>query len=277
MRRPRVVILTGSELRHTYFRVRLAQHEDIEVALTCCEGLEKSLTTLVEKRVDNTLQRLHLDNRRQSERDFFELYVDACRDDSHPVFLPKGAINEAKHVDAIIDTAPDLVIAYGCSIIHAPLLDVFEGRFLNVHLGLSPYYRGSGTNFWPLVNGQPELVGATFMHIDAGIDTGDVIHQMRARVVWGDTPAQIGNRLIREMTDVYGELIRKFDRLVPMEQIPVPDDEHYYRRRDLTEESVAELYRSFRGGLVDKYLENCELRCSRVPIIENPSVGSRIP
>src|SRR5690606_10372264 len=102
------------------------------------------------------------------------------------------------------------------SLIREPLLSAFQGRFLNVHLGLSPYYRGSGTNFWPLVNGEPEFVGATFMHIDAGVDTGEVIHQIRARIFPGDTPHQIGNRLIADMARVYAALIRDFDRLERM-------------------------------------------------------------
>jgi len=48
-------------------------------------------------------------------------------------------------------------------------------------LGLSPYYLGSGTNYWPLVNEKPEFVVATFMHIDTDIDTEEIIHQIRAK------------------------------------------------------------------------------------------------
>ena len=102
---------------------------------------------------------------------------------------------------------------YGCSIIQEPLLSVFDGRFVNVHLGLSPYYRGSGTNFWPLVNKEPEFVGATFMHIDSGIDTGEIIHQIRADYFWGDTPSSIGNRLILKMSATLKDLILNFDNL----------------------------------------------------------------
>ena len=54
---------------------------------------------------------------------------------------------------------------------------MFSRKFLNVHLGLSPYYRGSGTNVWPLINTEPDMVGATLC-IDAGIDNGEIIHQI---------------------------------------------------------------------------------------------------
>ena len=42
------------------------------------------------------------------------------------------------------------------------------------------------------------MVGATFMYIDAGIDTGEIIHQIRADIVIGDSPHSIGNRLIKK-------------------------------------------------------------------------------
>ena len=62
---------------------------------------------------------------------------------------------------------------------------------------MSPYYRGSGTNFWPFVNNELQFIGATFMHIDEGVDTGEIIHQIRANIFHDDNIHQIGNRLIR--------------------------------------------------------------------------------
>jgi methionyl-tRNA formyltransferase len=165
------------------------------------------------------------------------------------------------------------VIAYGCSIIKEPLLSAFEGRFLNIHLGLSPYYRGSGTNYWPLVNNEPEYVGATFMFIDSGIDTGEVIHQIRANLVWGDMPAQIGNRLIVDMTRTCHSIVEKFDNLQRVPQVKQTDaKERIYRNRDYTEESVLTLYDNFRKGLVERYIAEETIRCNNAPIVENPSI-----
>lgn len=268
----RIVILTGSELRHRFVRKALALSPGIEVARTYCEGLQNSLVDMVGKRDDSALQRAHLEARARSEEDFFGAFDAFAPDRSNPVAIDRGRINDPEHAEAVIGLKPDLLVAYGCSIIRAPLLEAFQGRFLNVHLGLSPYYRGSGTNFWPLVNGEPEFVGATFMHIDAGVDTGEIIHQMRARIFPGDTPHQIGNRLIADMARVYAAVIRSFDRLGRMPQIPVPQTERVYRKRDLTEEATAALYRAFADGLVDRYLAEREARCAAAPIVENPAV-----
>jgi hypothetical protein len=284
----RIVLLTGSELRHAFFRKAMALMPGILVLRSCCEGTEKSLRNLVEaragaragveKRADQAggtadLELAHLAARERSEEDFFGPFVELAPDRSHPVHLPKGAINEAEHTAAITELRPDLLLAYGCSIIREPLLSAFAGRFLNAHLGLSPYYRGSGTNFWPLVNGEPEYVGATFMFIDAGVDTGEVIHQLRARVFPGDTPHSIGNRLIADMTPVYAEIARRFAELVPLPPLPAPAQARVYRKQHFTADATRTLYERFAGGLVERYLADREQRWAEAPILENPALG----
>ena len=272
----RIVIFTGSELRHMFFRKYTALAQGIEVVNSYCEGQEKSLRTLVEKdEAPRDFRLKHVSAREQSEKDFFGLFVETAADYSNPIGLPKGEINNSRYTDAILVSKPDLVVAYGCSIIREPLLSAFAGRFLNVHLGLSPYYRGSGTNYWPLVNRQPEYVGATFMYIDAGIDTGEVIHQIRAKISWGDGPSQIGNRLIVEMSRVYQSLILRFESLARMSPLPKPPDAKVYKRKDYTTESVATLYGNFQKGLIENYLKEEDERCAKVPILTNPALEMR--
>ena len=270
----RIAILTGSELRHTFFRKAVALAPGIEVACAYCEGLERSLESVVAATSDESQRRqAHVSARAQSEEDFFAAFVACAPDRSQPVHLPKGAINEPRRCAELQERNVELLAAYGCSLLREPLLSAFRQRMLNVHLGLSPYYRGSGTNFWALVNGEPEYVGATFMWLDAGIDTGEIVHQIRARVFPGDTPHQIGNRLIADMTLEYIELIRAVDDLRPMPQPPAPgDSSRLYLRKQFSEEATARLYEAFAGGLVERYLREQDERTVRVPLVVNPAV-----
>jgi phosphoribosylglycinamide formyltransferase 1 len=271
-----VVFLTGSELRHSFVRKAIAISHGVCVTASYCEGAEKSIRRIVEADAPaaDSLRMRHLAARDRSEQDFFSAFVALAPDRSAPTFIAKGEINEPKHAEEISALHPDLLACYGSSLIRGPLLSRFEGRFVNIHLGLSPYYRGSGTNFWPLVRGEPEFVGATFMHIDAGIDTGKVIHQIRARIFPGDTAHQIGNRLIADMALVYADIIRKFSILPDMPQLEEPPDVRVYRQKDFTEESSRMLAQRFDDGLVDRYLADAERRTLRVPIVENPAVSS---
>jgi len=272
----RIVVLTGAELRHAFFRKYLALQPGVEILRSYCEGVEKSLQNLLrQEEGDKTWRKRHLQARDCSERDFFQLFVQTVSDQSQPVFIRKGDINLPQHVEAIHDLQPDLIIAYGCSIIRSSLLDEFEGRFVNIHLGLSPWYRGSGTNFWPLVNNEPELVGVTFMHIDAGVDTGRIIHQNRASICWGDTPHTIGNRLIRDMVKTCARLVQRFDDLIDMPPPPRPEAERYYKKKDFTEEAVIRLYENFHNGMIDRYLAEYEARVRKYPIVQNPVLMER--
>ena len=134
----KIIILTGSELRHAFFRVRMSNEKDMEVIHTYCEGLEKSLGTIVKREENNEMRKKHLEAREQSEKEFFARYVTETLDLSMPTFMPKGEINNPVYVNQIIESKPDIIVAYGSSIIKEPLLSAFANRFLNVHLGLSP-------------------------------------------------------------------------------------------------------------------------------------------
>jgi len=271
----KIVILTGNELRHEFMRKFIARDSQIDVVASYCEGKEKSLKVLVQNdEREDQLRLKHLEAREVSEEDFFRLYCNAVFDESNPKFIKKGDINNPEHVEEIIKLNPDLLIAYGCSLIKTELLDIFEGRFINVHLGLSPYYRGSGTNFWPLVNGEPEFVGATFMYIDSGVDTGEVIHQLRADIHYGDMPVQVGNRLIVDIAKEYCHLIKSFNQIQRMSQSVFNSDieTKYYKKLDYTEESVSRLYQRFSEGLVDIYLKTKNERHLASPIIKNSTL-----
>ena len=269
-----VIILTGAEPRHTFLRKAIALSGACDVARTYCEGLEQSLEERLKRSgaAEYGVQKTHVTARARSEEDFFSAFNRFTEDRSHPMFLAKGAINDEEHVDAISQANPSLLAAFGCSLIKEPLISAFPHRFLNCHLGLSPYYRGSGTNFFPLVDGKPEFVGATFMYLDAGIDTGEIIHQIRARVFPGDTPHQIGNRLICDVAVVYSQILRDFDDLQPVAQPEEPEDVRLCKRKDFTSAATARLYEQFSSGMVDRYLEARAARCRAVPIVEHPGI-----
>lgn len=70
----------------------------------------------------------------------------------------------------------DHIIVFGSSYIKPPLVDaLIARRAVNLHMGVSPYFRGSGCNFWALYDGHPELVGATIHLLSRGLDSGDML------------------------------------------------------------------------------------------------------
>lgn len=78
--------------------------------------------------------------------------------------------------DFLRKTEADLGILYGTNIIKESVFSIPEKGSINIHLGLTPYYRGGPSVFWELFNGEKEN-GATVHYVAKKVDTGDVILQ----------------------------------------------------------------------------------------------------
>jgi len=264
-----IVIITSDSIRHNYFKTVFSHNKDINILRSYVEST--STFELTKKKIDKNslsdLADLHLIARHNTEYDFFSDTIEYCEDRSNSKIIKKGDINKSKIVDEIVELAPDLIVTYGCSIIKSALLDAFRDRIINVHLGLSPYYFGSGTNFHCLVNNEFQFEGYTFMYMDEGIDTGKVIHQARAEIFPFDNPHQIGNRLIKQMTRDFIKLIANFE-LVEKKDILTDFLGKTYKNKDATDESTHQLYNNFANGAVVDYLKNKDKLLGKFPIVE---------
>jgi len=91
-----------------------------------------------------------------------------------PVFQPLKIKTET---DNIRNLKPDLivVVAYG-KIIPQEILDIPTYGCLNVHASLLPKYRGAACLNAPILYGDAET-GITIMQMEAGLDTGPILHQ----------------------------------------------------------------------------------------------------
>lgn len=70
-----------------------------------------------------------------------------------------------------------VVGVYGTSILPTELLREVPGEVVNLHTGLTQYYRGVNSTFWALADGRPERIGVTVHRVSEGIDTGAVLAQ----------------------------------------------------------------------------------------------------
>jgi hypothetical protein len=84
-------------------------------------------------------------------------------------------------LDSLIDlNTVDLVLVYGSSFIRNPLYQkIAPLRPINIHMGVLPYYRGSGANFWAQYDGNFDKIGGTIHYINEGLDSGNIIQTIR--------------------------------------------------------------------------------------------------
>lgn len=109
-----------------------------------------------------------------------------------PVFQPYKIKEE---YDAIIKLNPDIIVtcAYG-QILPKELLDLPKYGALNIHASLLPKYRGGAPIERSIMNGDIKT-GITLMHMDIGMDTGDMIYQEEIAIDDLDTKETLTKKL----------------------------------------------------------------------------------
>ena len=268
MKSKSIIILTSNSLRHNYFKTVFAQEIDINVVKTYVEysGFESNLLHKFQTTDINDINKLHFCSRHNTEIEFFGDIVSLIDDNSNSKYINKGEINNPDIIDEVISLNPDMIITYGCSILKKVLISSFPNKIINVHLGISPYYFGSGTNFHCLVNNELQFEGYTFMYIDEGIDTGEIIHQRRATFFPFDNPHQVGTRLIKDMTKDFVKLIKNFDKI---KKIKVKNKYigKTYKNKDASIEKTKKLYQNFKDGCVFQYLSIKDEIDAKYPLI----------
>lgn len=73
---------------------------------------------------------------------------------------------------------PDLIIVNGTRIISKKTLECVPAPFINIHVGITPLFRGVHGGYWALATGRKELFGVTIHYVDPGVDTGGIIEQI---------------------------------------------------------------------------------------------------
>ena len=83
-----------------------------------------------------------------------------------------------KQTEAILkELKPNLVVVNGTRIIKKTILQCIPAKFINMHAGITPMYRGVHGGYWSLVEEKPQMSGVTIHLVDPGIDTGGILGQ----------------------------------------------------------------------------------------------------
>jgi methionyl-tRNA formyltransferase len=104
---------------------------------------------------------------------------------------------------------PDAIIVVGYGrIIPLWMLDLPPLGNINLHASLLPKYRGAAPIQWAIASGET-VTGVTTMHLDAGLDTGDILLQQPLPIAPDDTADTLAPRLASSGADLVIETLRR--------------------------------------------------------------------
>jgi methionyl-tRNA formyltransferase len=245
----KIVIFTGNSIRHKFVANSLSKEVDSSLIISECINSD----WLSNQSNENVSIIEHFKQRHITEKEIFSgnnFFIGNVL----PILYKE--VNLQFVFETIQEFEPDVMFVFGSSIIKDPILSLTPKAFVNLHLGISPYYRGSGTNFWPFVNNELEYVGSTLLHLDPGIDTGDIITHVRPKFEIGDNVHTIGCKTIFESTKKMIEILRNIEdnKSLPRTKQWEISNERYYKKKDFNEKILSQYNKNLTNGIIEKFI-----------------------
>ena len=206
-----IVLFTGNHLRHNYL-------------VDSFSKVFKEIIWIVEKRENyipdidrnfssevNKLQKIHFEKRLDAENFFFKSNAgDFSKNRVTKIIkINREDISKGKLKKILTNIKLKLFISYGVGKIPQKILKDLNCYKWNVHGGLSPWYRGTITHFWPSYLLEPEFTGMTLHELTEDIDGGDIIHQNISKLNVNDGIHQNACRTVKSFFDELPSLIKK--------------------------------------------------------------------
>jgi hypothetical protein len=103
-----------------------------------------------------------------------------------------------------VATRASFAVSHGYRLILRPaVIEQLPGRLINLHIALLPHNRGADPTLWSVLESTP--AGVTIHHIDAGVDTGDIIAQREVAFAADDTLTTAYAKLQDAMAELFRE------------------------------------------------------------------------
>ena len=174
----KITIFTGAAKRHSYLIKALLNHD-----LFVIREDKKSFSYLQNKNLKK--KKIILDYFKKVKNSESKVFKSSKFNNkklikSKKIDYKKLAKIKLKDIDQFLRS--DLYIVYGSSYIKGDLLKfLIKKKCINIHMGISPYYKGSNCNFWALHDKNFHLVGATIHRLTNKIDGGPILFHTIAK------------------------------------------------------------------------------------------------
>jgi methionyl-tRNA formyltransferase len=138
-----------------------------------------------------------------------------------PILQPEKIKKNEDFQSRLTALQPDAIIVVGYGRIIPPwMLTLPRYGNINVHASLLPKYRGAAPIQWAIAQGET-VSGVTTMHLNEGLDTGDILLQKELPIQLEDTAVTFAPRLAELGADLLIETLRGLEAKTI---IPIPQD-----------------------------------------------------
>lgn len=166
------------------------------------------------------------------------------------------SINDHLTIKYLKSLNPDLLVVLGTSLVRRKVLSIPKLGALNLHTGVSPYYRGVYCSEWAIYNNDLDNIGVTIHLIDLSIDSGNIVHIGRPILEVGDTRESIFAKLIVLGTDLMIKSIGEFKEGNVNTYSQDKTLGKLYLHKEYNKLIEQEVDRKLQSGIIKDYLNN---------------------
>tara|TARA_Y100001970_G_C14247277_1_gene869187 strand:- start:1964 stop:2767 length:804 start_codon:yes stop_codon:yes gene_type:complete len=248
----KVLIISGSHPRHFYYANRIIANTNVVGAV-----LQKREDILPRPPKDCSekvakLFNLHFQNRQNTESEYF---ADSKKINFHNCFeTTLGELSTKNTVNYVKKINPDVVFIFGCGMIREPLFSALPALKINLHLGISPRYRGSATLFWPFYFLEPNWAGSTFHIISPEPDAGDIIHHSVPKLEVDDKIHDVACKVVKKSADDVIKIIKILENGNDLTLHKQKGTGKKFLNSDFSPNHLRVNYELFDDDIVNKYL-----------------------
>ena len=125
---------------------------------------------------------------------------------------------------------------------------------INLHLGLSPRYRGTATLFWPFYFLEPQYAGFTFHKLSKDPDSGAILHQGVPQLNKGDKIHTVSCKVVLKACNDLIKLLRIFKKKKWKYEKQKNSGKNFLTK-DFLPEHLNVIYKLYKNKIVDLYLK----------------------
>ena len=173
-----ITLITSDQIRHNYLVNLLS---NIATKLNVIQ--EKKIFFSNQNKISNLIKNYFLKVDDAQKKVFGNAAIDKKNKNIKLLSLENKELEKCS-LNSLSDFLnSDIFIVFGSSFIKKDLVNfLIDHKALNIHLGISPYYRGTDCNFWALFDNNPHLVGATIHLLSKGLDSGQILYHALSEI-----------------------------------------------------------------------------------------------
>lgn len=251
----KIILMTGSHPRHLYIGRKL-----FEAGFLAGLVVEKRGEFLPEppahlSELDRANFIRHFKERQLAEQKAFGDTDLAIFEDLPVLQVLPRELNQEGTKQWLKEHSADMVVSYGIHKLDDAMLELLPEYAWNIHGGLSPWFRGTITLFWPFYFLKPNWAGMTIHRLSASIDGGDIIHHSVPKLERGDGIHDVACKAVKQAADDLVTIVRMMENGHSIKAVPQRSSGKLFVNADWTPQHLRLIYNTFDNDIVDRYLD----------------------